>query len=242
MNYIKCPNCGAQIDEHQGKIAVCSFCGTKIEIKYSEKDESKVLIPRNVEIIAQKQYFGNLEIKRVIIPENIKVIEESAFENCINLEEIVLTDGLVEIGRSAFKNTNIRSLIIPKTVKNVRNRAFSDCRNLKEVTLLAEECKYDEAFKNCFKLDSAKFDIRVLYPSLYRSIETHFKKDGRSTYRDVFQNTPFMNSILLAYKKSIKEKKCFLCNTPLKFGIFGSTIKCPNCGCDYSYPELKKGL
>lgn len=240
MSYIKCPNCGAQIDENQGKIAVCSFCGTRIEIKFPEKDESRVLIPRDVEIIAQKQYFGNLAIKRVFIPENIKVIEESAFENCINLEEIVLTDGLEEIGRSAFKNTNIRCLIIPKTVKNVRNRAFSDCRNLKEVSLLAEKCKYDETFKNCFKLESAKFDIRVLYPSLFRSIETHNKKDDRSTYRDVFQNTPFMNSLILAYKKSIKEKKCFLCNTPLKIGIFGSPIKCtnincPNCGCDYSY-------
>lgn len=91
-------------------------------------DESIVLIPEDVKIIAADAFEGCKNILKVITNSDLKVIDDYAFDHCSSLKVVELNDGLERIGFAAFDAcSSLMKINIPKTVKDIGMAAFDMC-------------------------------------------------------------------------------------------------------------------
>ena len=106
------------------------YLSGRILVRYMGKEE-QITIPKGVEIIGERCFFGKEQLKTVLCPDGLREIREQAFAGCLTLQNIVL----------------------PETVKRVEREAFSDCRKLLKCNI-PEKCEYigEYAFRRCFAL------------------------------------------------------------------------------------------
>ena len=106
------------------------YISGKVLIRYMG-DEEQVQIPKEVEIIGERCFFGKEQLKTVLCPEGLVEIREQAFAGCVTLQNIVL----------------------PETVKRVERGAFAECRKLLKCNSL-KQAEYigEYAFRRCFQL------------------------------------------------------------------------------------------
>lgn len=78
-----------------------------------------------------------LDVRRVIIHRNVTMIAQYVFYNWANLKEIVFESGsrLKCIGAYAFVGTALKGFTAPDCLREIENCAFAGCKNLREVRL-----------------------------------------------------------------------------------------------------------
>lgn len=107
------------------------YISGRILVRYMGNEE-QIRIPKEVEIIGERCFFGNEAVKTVLCPEGLTEIREQAFEGCVTLQNIVLPENLKKIGREAF--AECRKLLkcnVPETVEFIGEYAFRRCLQLK---------------------------------------------------------------------------------------------------------------
>lgn len=107
------------------------YISGSIMIRYMGKEE-QITIPDGVEVIGERCFFGNENIKIVTCPESLLEIREQAFSGCATLQGIVLPDKLKRIEREAF--AECRKLLkcnLPQSMEYIGEYAFRRCMILK---------------------------------------------------------------------------------------------------------------
>ena len=106
------------------------YISGKILVRYLG-DEEQVRIPKEVEIIGERCFFGNERLKAVTCPEGLAEIREQAFEGCLTLQNVVLPDSLKRIEREAFAECKkLLKINIPEGIEYIGDYAFRRCFTL----------------------------------------------------------------------------------------------------------------
>ncbi|MBR6771086.1 MAG: leucine-rich repeat domain-containing protein [Lachnospiraceae bacterium] len=122
-------------------------------------EESRVVVPEGITIIAEEAFAGNEAIDRVILPESLQEIGAEAFKDCLLLQTIPLPQGIRRIGKGAFENcVKLIRAILPQKLVNIEAGVFKNCRVLKEVSLgEGVEAIGEQAFYGCHSLKEIVF-------------------------------------------------------------------------------------
>lgn len=111
------------------------YISGRILVRYMGNEE-QVSIPKEVEIIGERCFFKNEQVKTVLCPEGLTEIREEAFGGCVTLQNIVLPVGLKTIGREAFAECKkLQKCNIPDTVTDIGEYAFRRCFMFKDADL-----------------------------------------------------------------------------------------------------------
>ena len=171
------------------------YISGKVLVRYLG-DEEQVRIPKEVEIIGERCFFGNERLKAVTCPEGLREIREQAFEGCLTLQNVVL----------------------PASFKRIEREAFSECKKLLKINI-PEGIEYigEYAFRRCFVLpvfDPMPEKAEIHPYAFYRAgnfaeIEAELKKKNSALSSDkniVYEKTedyiaPYSN----ANKEGIKS-------------------------------------
>lgn len=96
----------------------------------------KIVIPDNVQTIAEFAFFKNSNLKEIVISENITDILSGTFSECIYLEKVTIPESVENISWYAFfKCNSLKEIVIPKSVKEIESTAFGSCTNLEKVVI-----------------------------------------------------------------------------------------------------------
>ncbi len=88
-------------------------------------DEEQVRIPKEVEIIGERCFYGKECLKTVTCPDNLKEIREHAFEGCLTLQTVTVPDSLKRIEKEAFAECRkLYRLNLPKSLEYIGEYAF----------------------------------------------------------------------------------------------------------------------
>ena len=103
----------------------------KILIRYMGNEE-QVQIPRGVEIIGERCFFGKEQLKTVLCPEGLTEIREQAFAGCLTLQNVVLPETLKRVEREAFAECKkLLKCNLPKDLESIGEYAFRRCMTLR---------------------------------------------------------------------------------------------------------------
>ncbi|MBQ3635033.1 MAG: leucine-rich repeat protein [Bacteroidales bacterium] len=106
------------------------YISGRILVKYLG-DEEQVSIPKGVEIIGDRCFFGKEQLKTVLCPDGLSEIREQAFAGCLTLQNIVLPHSLKRIEREAFAECKkLLKCNVPVSLEYVGIYAFRRCLTL----------------------------------------------------------------------------------------------------------------
>ena len=95
-------------------------------------DEEQIQIPKGVEIIGERCFFGKERLKIVLCPDSLLEIREQAFAGCVTLQNVSLSDRLKRIEREAFAECKkLLKCNLPNSVEYIGEYAFRRCLTLK---------------------------------------------------------------------------------------------------------------
>ncbi len=124
--------------------------------------KGKVVIPKNVTVIAYQAFLNNDKITSVSIPNTVKRIENDAFFSCNNLSKINIPDSVTSIGDNAFYECGLTEISIPKSVKYLGAYAFSHCSKLVSVVNNSSITQIgEETFTYCTSLKKINIPNKV---------------------------------------------------------------------------------
>lgn len=88
----------------------------------------------SVTVIADRAFYGCVQMRHAVIPSNIRYIGENAFFGCTYLEDLTVSEGVVSVGENAFSECiTLNSVYIASTVTEIGENAFKDCNSLIEI-------------------------------------------------------------------------------------------------------------
>ncbi len=127
-------------------------------------EESRVVIPEGITVIAGEAFSGNEAVDRVILPESIQEIGQGAFRDCVLLQNISFPKGLIRIGAGAFENcVKLIRVHLPCTVTAIEERTFRHCRALRELSFPSGFVEIgDSAFYGCTALQKVEFPTSLV--------------------------------------------------------------------------------
>lgn len=133
------------IEDGFTEIAVCAFS----HFYYLES----ISIGDTVQIIGDRAFNMNRNVKRLHLGTGVTTIGEGAFDYMESLEELVLPPSVRSIGVDAFTLSGITKLVIPDGMTVINAGSFRGNRKLISVTIPVSvtEIKY-AAFRNCDNL------------------------------------------------------------------------------------------
>jgi len=103
------------------------YISGKVLVRYLG-DEEQVRIPKEVEVIGERCFFGNERLKAVTCPGNVREIREQAFEGCLTLQNVVLPASFKRIEREAFAECKkLLKINIPEGIEYIGEYAFRRC-------------------------------------------------------------------------------------------------------------------
>lgn len=106
------------------------YISGKILVKYMGNEE-QIRIPKGVEIIGERCFFGKEQLKTVLCPDGLTDIREQAFSGCVTLQTIVLPPTLKTVEREAFAECKkLLKCNIPDTLDFIGEYAFRRCFTL----------------------------------------------------------------------------------------------------------------
>ncbi len=124
----------------------------KVHIRKYKGDESKVVVPAEIDGIAVysvgRDLFDKSEkIEKVTLSEGIKQIGDYGFDGLKNLKEIVLPSTMKTIKNFAFQGcSSLKEVIIPESVKEVRAGTFCETSDNLKIVFLNPECVVNTNF------------------------------------------------------------------------------------------------
>lgn len=174
-----------------------------------------VIIPSDVEAIANNAFENCVGLSSVSIPDGVKSIGGMAFWGCENLKSVVMPSTMNSIDMGAFGYcTNLTSIIIPSGVEKIGVWTFTDCSSLVSVTIPSSVTDIRKsAFENCPNLK--------IYGSAGSSAERYARVTGilfeegtapESTisitgFSDVRPDSPYVDAINWAVENGITQGK-----------------------------------
>lgn len=129
----------------------------------TDASANAICIPRSLKtvvitestIVADKAFYGCLNITSVILPSFAKSVGEEAFYGCTSLTSVNIPQNATKIGKSAFSGTNIEEAVIPDGVTTIEERVFYNCDNLKSLTIGRSVVSVENsAFESCDALNA----------------------------------------------------------------------------------------
>ena len=136
------------------------YISGRILVRYMGNEE-QIAIPKEVEIIGERCFFGNERLKTVICPEALSEIREQAFEGCVALQNIVLSPQLKRVEREAF--AECRKLLkcnLPGELEHIGEYAFRRCLSLRKFDPYPEKAEiHPFAFFRAGQLEEKKEDV-----------------------------------------------------------------------------------
>ncbi|MBP5331045.1 MAG: leucine-rich repeat protein, partial [Lachnospiraceae bacterium] len=94
-------------------------------------DEEQISIPKEVEIIGERAFFGKERLKIVTCPDILTEIREQAFAGCLTLQNVILPAGLKRIEREAFAECKkLSKCNLPMSLEYIGEYAFRRCMAL----------------------------------------------------------------------------------------------------------------
>ncbi|MCR5325012.1 MAG: leucine-rich repeat domain-containing protein [Lachnospiraceae bacterium] len=115
----------------RGQVLGDFYISGRILVRYVGNEEH-VRIPKEVEIIGERCFFGNERLKMVTFPEKLSEIREQAFAGCVSLQNAIFSGRLKRVEREAF--AECRKLLkcnLPDSVEYIGEYAFRRCFALK---------------------------------------------------------------------------------------------------------------
>ncbi len=99
----------------------------------------ELIIPTDMEVIAEGAYMGQVNITKVVIPEKVRAIGKNAFKNCTSLREVVFSGGtpsLREISEGSFEGcSSLIGIDLPLYITTIGDNAFKNCTALSDIEL-----------------------------------------------------------------------------------------------------------
>ncbi|MBP5249567.1 MAG: leucine-rich repeat protein, partial [Lachnospiraceae bacterium] len=106
------------------------YISGNILVRYTG-DEEQITIPKEVEIIGERCFFGNERLKIVTCPKGLREIREEAFSGCVALQNVNLSDGLKRIEKEAFAECKkLLKCSLPENLEFIGEYAFRRCLTL----------------------------------------------------------------------------------------------------------------
>ncbi len=94
-----------------------------------------VSLPKSLEKIDSRAFYGCSRLNSVDIPDNVRSIGDNAFNGCTAITDVSLPKSLEEIGGYAFfECSGLNSVVIPDSVRSIGEYAFNSCKALEDVT------------------------------------------------------------------------------------------------------------
>lgn len=107
------------------------YISGKTLIRYMGNEE-QIQIPKEVEIIGERCFFGKEQLKTVLCPDGLLEICEQAFAGCLTLQNIVLPTSLRRVEREAFAECKkLLKCNLPETLEYIGEYAFRRCFTLR---------------------------------------------------------------------------------------------------------------
>ncbi len=117
-----------------------------------------VFIPTGVKRIGRKAFYHCWDMQEVNIPETVTEIGEEAFYHCESLKELQLPEKLETIGKYAFAGCRMKEITIPPLIEEISAGLCSECKELERVTMPETIKRIGErAFENCSRLKKFTF-------------------------------------------------------------------------------------
>lgn len=88
--------------------------------------ESRVVIPDGITVIAAEAFMGNEQIQEVVFSDSVRVIGEDAFANCSALSQITFGGKLQKIKDRAFYGCALETVEVPASLQEQGLQAFDN--------------------------------------------------------------------------------------------------------------------
>lgn len=134
-----------------------------------------------------------------VIPDTVKRIAERAFFGAVNLMEVEFPEGLNEIGNSAFEScTSLTAANLRDNVTKIGSRAFSRCSSMLFIKLssglteLGEACFFECSLITSFSIGESNLLFKTLDNALYNgdtSLLIAYPGGAGNTLFSVSENT-----------------------------------------------------
>ena len=90
-------------------------------------DDTTVVVPGGVRVIAAEVFVGHEEIESVRLPDSVRVVGEAAFEGCTGLKRVNLGEGVEQIKDRAFADCKVLEVLkLPASVMVMGLQAFGE--------------------------------------------------------------------------------------------------------------------
>ena len=90
-------------------------------------DDTTVVVPGGVRVIAAEVFAGHEEIESVRLPDSVRVVGEAAFEGCNGLKRVNLGEGVEQIKDRAFADCKVLEVLkLPASVMVMGLQAFGE--------------------------------------------------------------------------------------------------------------------
>jgi hypothetical protein len=170
------------------------------------EDVVRVRIEKSVTIIPERAFYGRANLVYIEFHDGVIIIKNWAFANCTSLRQVNLL-GVKVIEYRAFDGSGITDVCGDK-VETIQRLAFKHCTKLKNATFPSVRTIGEDAFTNCYKLESVIFGEALERipqgtfgncPDLRCITIPFFKDDGMIDY-GVFTNSPNLTTVNLVGK------------------------------------------
>ena len=156
------------------------YISGRILVRYMGNEE-QICIPKGVEIIGERCFYGKEQLKTVICPESLSEIREQAFSGCVTLQNIILGNRLKRVEREAFADCKkLLKCNIPESIEYIGEYAFRRCFQLKPF----------EPWPQNAEIHPYAFYLAGSLPHTGRSISgagDSFKAEGKNTLPETME-------------------------------------------------------
>ena len=119
------------------------YVSGKVLVRYLGEEE-QIEIPKEVEIIGERCFYGKERLKIVTCPEGLLEIREQAFAGCLTLQTVALSDKLKRIEREAFAECKkLLKINLPESLTYIGEYAFRRCFTLPVFSPWPEKASID---------------------------------------------------------------------------------------------------
>lgn len=129
----------------------------------------KVIFGENIEVIGEKVFFNNKNIKGVEFSHSVRKIEKFAFGGCDTIETLTIPNNIEEIGDRAFSGCDgLKKVELNNKI--LGNYVFYQCTSLEDVKISnnLEECG-ERVFSSCVALKNVILNCKTTGQGMFSS-------------------------------------------------------------------------
>ena len=139
-------------DRYQAKDGILYENGGKKLVRIMRNYPSdEVVIPEDVEEIAEGAFSCCFSIKSIVMPQSLVSIESFAFYYCASLDSVVVPERVTTLSRNSFAGClDLQSVVLPDNLATISDYAFDCCPSLQRIVIPGSVAKiFSSAFVRC---------------------------------------------------------------------------------------------